>query len=195
MRFPLSRRQTDCRAAPAGNKPSHLGITAVAAMTALCPRLTGLRPRFDRCWSRYIALRNDSFLLSQAGCRGRSPRRGYSVSPAMLSEGLTCLSKEGAGNPWFPPGVQGESPCLQKRWRVGRWDNGAGQTEPSVEGQRWPQQDHPSSRRILSLPPYPAEGEKAAPSIPQAGCRGRSPRRGYSVSPCSGKRWRAVRAG
>ena len=26
-----------------------------------------------------------------------------------------------------PPGVQGVSPCFQKRWRVGRWDNGVSQ--------------------------------------------------------------------
>ena len=44
--------------------------------------------------------------------QGRSPRRGFSESPAMLSEGLTCLSKEGAGNPMLRREVQGESPCL-----------------------------------------------------------------------------------
>ncbi len=34
-----------------------------------------------------------------------------------------------------------------------------------------------------------------SPSALQAGCRGRSPRRGYSVSPCSGKRRRAGQVG
>ncbi len=41
-----------------------------------------------------------------------------------------------------------------------------------------------------------APGEKTLPpSLPQAGCRGRSPRRGYRVSPCSEKRRRAAPAG
>ena len=54
----------------------------------------------------------------RAGCRGRSPRRGYSVSP-----------------------------CYQKRWRVGRWDNGARQARPSADRGLRPRQDHPPHRR------------------------------------------------
>ena len=52
----------------------------------------------------------------QAGCRGRSPRRGYRGSPPVL---------ENVGG------------------RSGR-DSGVGQARPSAEGGRRPQQDHPS---------------------------------------------------
>ena len=38
----------------------------------------------------------------------------------MLSESLTCLSKEGAGNPWFPPGVTGGVPLFWKTLEGGQ---------------------------------------------------------------------------
>ena len=48
------------RAARAGNKPSHLGLTAVAAMTALRPRLTGLCPPCDRAGSPFATVPSPS---------------------------------------------------------------------------------------------------------------------------------------
>ena len=106
-------------------------------MTALYPRLTGLRPCYDRGWPRYIALRNGPILPPlPSGVQGAQP----------------------------PPGVQGKSPCTQKRWRVGRRDNGAGQTRPSAEGRRRPQQDH---HRPGRPPPTPiAKCELLCYSIP-----------------------------
>ena len=98
----------------------------------------------------------------QAGCRGLRPRRGYSESPAILSESLTCLSKEGAGNPMLRREVQGVSPCTQKRWRAGRWDNGAGQSRPSAEGGRRPKQIHPPRLCPTPLAKY----ERLCYSIP-----------------------------
>ena len=83
-----------------------------------------------------------------------------------------------------PAGGKACPPVSKNVGGVGRWDNGAGQARPSSEGGRRPQRDHPSSRRALSLPSHPAEGEKTLPpSLPQAGCRGRSPRRGYRGTP------------
>ena len=35
-----------------------------------------------------------------------------------------------------PPGVQGGVPLYPKRWRVGRWDNGARQARPFADGGR-----------------------------------------------------------
>ena len=55
-----------------------------------------------------------------------------------------------------PPGVQRESPCTQKRWRVGRWDNGARQARPSADGGRRPSQNHPS----------PSAGGRRSPEAP-----------------------------
>ena len=58
-----------------------------------------------------------------------------------------------------PPGVQGESPCFQKRWRVGRWDNSARQANPPAEGRRKPKRNPPSPRT-------PRKVTNGAPSVP-----------------------------
>ena len=92
-------------------------------------------------WPRWIALRNGPIplplatphLRPQAGCRGRC-FRGSMVSPpvpksvgrwARWNDGAFLISPRRVQGAQPPPGVQGESPCFQKRWRVGRWDNGA----------------------------------------------------------------------
>ena len=96
----------------------------------------------------------------RAGVQGRSPRRGYSESPAMLSEGLTCLPKGGCREPLVPAGGTGGVPLSWKtsEGRCGR-DSGARQARPSGEGRRRPQQAHPSQipapRRGGSLCPTP----------------------------------------
>ena len=82
------------------------------AMTALDWAMTAL-------WPRWIALRNGpipfpwlgSIPTRQVGKRRRCP------PPSRVQGAAPCL------------GVQGESPCSQKRWRVGRWDNSAGQNK------------------------------------------------------------------
>ncbi len=43
-----------------------------------------------------------------------------------------------------PPGVQGGASLYPKRWRVGRWDNGARQARPFADRGRRPRQNHPS---------------------------------------------------
>ncbi len=89
----------------------------------------------------------------------------------MRQRKLATDAARGAGGA-APAGGTGGVPLFLKRWRVGRWDNGAGhanpplkkgagQTRPSVERGRKPEQD----------------------LRPPAGCRGRSPRRGYRGSP------------
>ena len=60
-------------------------------------------------------------------------------------------------------------------------------SEESWEGGLFPSPGKEASRR--------AKVKNGASSVPQAGCRGRSPRRGYSESPCSEKRRRAAPAG
>ena len=104
-------------------------------------------------------------------------RRRSSQSPA---EGR----RKPQPNPRSPSRVQGRSPRRGSRGsppalkNVGGWsgrDSGAGQTRPSAEGGRKPQQDHPSSRRILSLPPHSAEGNKATPPFPKQGAGAQPP--------------------
>ncbi len=51
------------------------------------------------------------------------------------------LSKRGAGDAALAGGTGGVP--LYPRRRVGRWDNGAGQSRPSADGGRKPQQIHP----------------------------------------------------
>ena len=88
-----------------------LGGTAVPAVISPLPNPI-LRARLGRN-SRRSKLKNDAPISPPSRVQGAQP----------------------------PPGVQGESPCTQKRWRVGRWDNGARQTRPSVEGGRRPRQN------------------------------------------------------
>ena len=72
------------------------------------------------------------------------PSRVQGESPAIPGGGFTRLPKDGAGNPWFPPGVRGCPPVLENvGGRSGR-DSGADQARPSAEGGRTPQQDPPS---------------------------------------------------
>ena len=79
-------------------------------------------------------------------------------------------------------------------------------TEALYQGGRGPMLSPGTHARTrgqpLSLPSYLRKVRKrplcnaarsgcAPPPFPQAGCRGLRPRRGYSVSPCFQKRWRA----
>ena len=127
------------------------------AMTALDWAMTALEPR-------WIALRNGPIPLSPIppgrlcpcpGARGKV-RKGFPLRPRGKPGGIPTrqvtkqrphlsglYTSAGLQGAQPPPGVQGESPCTQKRWRVGRWDNGAGQSRPSAEGGRKPQQIHP----------------------------------------------------
>ncbi len=114
------------------------GTTAYATESSLHPPSTGatLRPyphprRKARKHPPTPRVSKRRRLLSPAGCRGRSPRRGYSESP---------VSKTVGG-------------------RSGR-DNGAGQARPFADGGRRPRQNHPSpsaggrrSPRPLPHPP------------------------------------------
>ncbi len=62
-------------------------------MTALYPRLTGLRPRYDRGWPRYIALRNGPILPPlPSGVQGAQPPPGLQRVPLLLK-----TSEGGAG--------------------------------------------------------------------------------------------------
>ena len=61
--------------------------------------------------------------------------------------------KGGCREPWFPPGVRGCPPVSKNVGGRSGWDNGAGQTRPSAEGRRRPQQAHPPPRRPTANPP------------------------------------------
>ena len=63
---------------------------------------------------------------------------------ARWNDGAFLISSRRVQGAQPPPGVQGESPCSGKRWRVGRWDNGAGQANPPADRGRRPQQGPPS---------------------------------------------------
>ena len=92
-----------------------------------------------------------------------------------------------------PPGVQGAFPCFQKRWRVGRWDNGAGQANPPLkEGASHNKTTRPTGASCPS--PVPS-GRLDAPTQdrdrPPSRVQGAQPPPGVQgESPCTHKRWR-----
>ena len=156
-------------------------------------------PGICHVWGRRRRLPRDASSFPRRGHRPRRGEQGESPLSWKTAEGgaggIAAQAKtdpplkEGAGqnqNPLPPsrvqgaqppPGEQGDSPCSQKRRRVGWWDNGAGQASPPAEGGRRPSQNHPSpsagGRRSLGLLPHPlAKYERLCYSTPMKSATG-----------------------
>ena len=113
----------------------------------------------------------------------------------MPTESLACLPKEGAGNPWFPPGVWG-SPPQHKRRRVGGGIAAhAKASPPLMEGAGHNKTTRPGYASATAHLQNPNDCARVSPgsgqpvhSASSKPCRIRE-HWGPTVDPCGGRRW------